>query len=146
MQHNFAFIVLLLDTPHAGAIRKNKMKKWKGMSTKRLSKKISHLPKTIKETEDQAMYQNNGPEARIPREETRTKNNDGSLKNSTTAHQNFSPRPNSAYSNNHPNNGRSYDQRPIRSLNRNGGSWLRNGSFNNQSGNWRSFGIFLVFH
>ena len=116
-----------------------------GMSTKDPSKKLSHLPKTIKETEDQAMYQNNGPEARIPREETRTRTNGGSLKNSPTAHQNFSPRPNFAYRNNHPNNGRSYDQRPIHSLNRNGGSWFRNGSFNNQSENWRNIGIFLVF-
>ena len=56
------------------------------------------------------------------------------------AYQNFSPRPNSAYGNNNPNNGRSYDRRKNQSFNRNDGNRSRNGSFNNSNGNWRNHG------
>ena len=58
------------------------------------------------------------------------------------AYQNFSSRPNSAYGNNNPNNGRSYDQRQNQSFNRNDGNRSRNGSFNNSNGNWRNHGNF----
>ena len=58
------------------------------------------------------------------------------------AYQNFSPRPNSAYGNNNPNNVRSYDQRQNQSFNRNDGNRSRNGSFNISNGNWQNHGIF----
>ena len=51
------------------------------------------------------------------------------------AYQNFSPKPNSAYGNNNPNNGRSYDHRQNQSFNINDGNRSRNGSFNNSNGN-----------
>ena len=58
------------------------------------------------------------------------------------AYQNFSQKPNSAYGNNNPNNGRSYDQRQKQSFNRNDRNRSRNGSFNNSNGNWRNHGNF----
>ena len=61
---------------------------------------------------------------------------------SPNAYQNFSPRPNSAFGNNNPKNGRSYDQRRNQSFNRNDGKRPRNGSFNNSNGNWRNHGSF----
>ena len=61
---------------------------------------------------------------------------------SPTAYQNLSPRPNSAYGNNTPNNGRSYDQRRNQSFNRNDGNRPRNGFFNNSNGNWQKHGNF----
>ena len=61
-------------------------------------------------------------------------------RNSRTAYQNFSLRPNFAYGNNNPNNGRSYDQRPNQSISRNDGNRSRYQSFNNQNGNWRNNG------
>ena len=51
-------------------------------------------------------------------------------------YQNFSPRPNFAYGKNHPDNGRTFDQRPKQSSNRNDGNRSRNGSFNDSNGNW----------
>ena len=63
---------------------------------------------------------------------------------SPTAYQSLSPRPNSAYGNNNPNNERSYDQRQNKSFNSNDGNGPRNGSFNNSNGNWRNHGNFLV--
>ena len=68
--------------------------------------------------------------------------NDGFRGTSFIAYQNFSLRPNSAYGNNNPNNGRSYDQRQNQSFNRNDGNRSRNGSFNNSNGNWRNQGNF----
>ena len=61
---------------------------------------------------------------------------------SPTTYQNLSPRPNSAYGNNNPINGRSYDQRQNQSFNTNDGNRPRNGSFNNSNGNWRNHGNF----
>ena len=61
---------------------------------------------------------------------------------SSFAYQKFSPRQNSAYGNNNPNNGRSYDQRQNQSINRNDGNRSRNGPFNNSNGNWRNNGKF----
>ena len=70
---------------------------------------------------------------------TNNYNNDG-FRSSPNNYQNFSPRPNSAYGNNRPNNGRSFDQSLNQSFNRNDGYRSRNGSFNNQNGNWRTNG------
>ena len=61
---------------------------------------------------------------------------------SPTGYQNFSPRPNSAYGNNTPNNGRSHDQRQNQSFNRNDGNRSRNGLFNKPNGNWWNNGNF----
>ena len=58
------------------------------------------------------------------------------------AYQNFSPRRNSAYGDNNPNSGRSYDQRQNQSFNRNDGDRSRNGPINNSNGNWRNQGNF----
>ena len=69
-------------------------------------------------------------------------NNDRFRRNSATTYQSFSPKPNSAYGDNNPNNGRSYDQRQNQSFNRNDGNRSRNGSFNNSNGNWRNHGNF----
>ena len=68
-------------------------------------------------------------------------NNDG-FRSFPNNYQNCSPRPNSAYGTNRPNNGRSFDQRPNQSFNRNDGARSRNGSFNNQNGNRRTNGNF----
>ena len=54
----------------------------------------------------------------------------------------FLSRPNSAYGNNNPNIGRSYDQRQNQSFNRNDGNRSRNGLFNKPNGNWRNNGNF----
>ena len=74
----------------------------------------------------------------------RTQNytNDGFRRNSHNTYQSFSPKPNFVHGNNHPNNGRSYDQRPNQSFNRNDGNRSRNGSFHNQNRDWRSNGNF----
>ena len=70
------------------------------------------------------------------RRRNQTYTNDGPKRNSPTAHPSFPSTPNSTYGNNNPNSGRSYDQRPNQSFSRNGGNCSRNGSFNNQNGNW----------
>ena len=67
--------------------------------------------------------------------------NKGPTRNFPTSYRNF-PRPNFALENNHPNNRRSYDQRPNEPLNRNDGSGSRNESFNISNGSWRNNGIF----
>ena len=71
--------------------------------------------------------------------------NDGPTRSSPTAYEGFSPRPNFAYGNHNPNNGRSYDQRPNPSFQISDGNWSRNGSFNNQNGNCWSNGVFFWF-
>ena len=63
--------------------------------------------------------------------------NAGPMGDFPTAYEKFSPRPNFAYGNNNPNNGRSYDQRPNQSFNRSVGNRSRNGSFNNENWNLR---------
>ena len=69
-------------------------------------------------------------------------NNDKFRRYSPDNYQNFSPTPKFAYGNDHPDNGRSFDQRPNQSSNRNDGNRSRNGSFNNSNGNWRTNGNF----
>ena len=68
--------------------------------------------------------------------------NDGFRRISPNFYQNFSPKPNFAYRNNRPNNGRSFEQRQNQSFNRNDGYRSRNGSFNNSNRNWRPNGNF----
>ena len=68
--------------------------------------------------------------------------NDGFRRNFPNTYQNFSPRPNVTYGNNRPNNGRPNDPRPNQSFNRSDENRSRNGSFNNQNGNWRNNGNF----
>ena len=72
----------------------------------------------------------------------RNQNFNDRLRGTSTAYQNFSPRPKSAYGNNNPNNGRSYDQRQNQSFNRNDGNRSRNGPFNKPNVNWRNNGNF----
>ena len=69
-------------------------------------------------------------------------NFDGPTRNFAKSYRKFSPRPNFAYENNHPNNRISYDQRPKQSFNRNNRNRSRNEFFNNSNGNWRNNGIF----
>ena len=106
---------------------------------KNCQKKLPLLRTTTK-NEDQTMDQNYGPEARISREESRNYNNAGLTRNSTTACQKFSLRPNFVFGNNHPYNGRSFEQRLNQSFNRSDGNRSRNETFNNQNGNRRNNG------
>ena len=69
-------------------------------------------------------------------------NNDGFWRNYPTTYQSLSPRPNFAYGNDRPNNGRSYDQRANQSFNRSDGNASLNESFNNPNGNGWNNGKF----
>ena len=69
-------------------------------------------------------------------------NINGPTKNFLISYRNFSPRPNFAYENIHPNSRITYDQPPNQSFNRNNGNRSRNESFNNPNGNWRNNGNF----
>ena len=72
MQHNFAIFVVRKDTPQAGAVRKHETRNRNRSIMKGLPKRKSPSHKTSAENEDQAMDQNNGLEAKIFREESRT--------------------------------------------------------------------------
>ena len=65
MQHDFANIVVPMDTHPAGAIRKYETKNQDGMKMRGLPKRNLPLPKTIIGSEDQAVDQNNGLETKI---------------------------------------------------------------------------------
>ena len=68
--------------------------------------------------------------------------NNRPTRNPSPAYQNFSPKSNFAYGNHHPNNGKSYYQRPNQPFSRNDENTSRNGPFSNQNGNWRNNGGF----
>ena len=88
------------------------------------------------------MDQKNGLEAKISKEENRTTLTKDLREIPGFFQRKFSPRPNFANGNNHPNNGRSYDQRQKQSFHRNDRSRSRNAFFNNQNGKWRNNGNF----
>ena len=87
------------------------------------------------------MDQNNGLEAKISKEKTKTLPMIDSREVPLMT-QNFSPRPNFAYRNNGSNDRRSFDQRPNQSFNRTDVNRSRHESFNKQNGNWRNNGNF----
>ena len=89
---------------------------------------------------DQAKDQSNRLEAKISKEGTNY-TNDRFTRNSPTDYQNFSPRPNFAYGNNNPKNGRSYDQLPFQFFNKSDGNRSRSEFFDIQNQNWRYNGI-----
>ena len=88
------------------------------------------------------MDQNNELEAKISKGETRILLTIDLGEHLLLPTRIYLPRPDSAYGNNNPNNGRPYDQRQNQSFNRNDGNRPRNGSFNNSIGNWRNHGNF----
>ena len=71
-EHDFTTIVVLMVTPQADAVRKMETKNWNGLKMKGAPKRKSPVRKTITESDDQAMDQNNGLEAKFFREGTRT--------------------------------------------------------------------------
>ena len=88
-----------------------------------LPRKKSRLLRTTTKNEDQTMDQNTGLGAKISKGGTRITLTMDSGENPPLPIR-FSPRPNFAYGNNHPNNGRSYDQSPNQSFNRSDGNDL----------------------
>ena len=116
--------------PRVGAARIYGTKNWNTLKTKELLRKKSNLLKTTTKNEEQIMDQNNGLGANISKEGTRITIMIDLQEIFPTSYQNFSPRPNFAYGNNHPNNGRSNDQRQNHSFSRSDGNWSRNGSLN----------------
>ena len=144
MQTDFATTAVRTDILQVGVVRRYETNNWNALKTKELLRKKSRLLRITTENEektmDQTMDQNDGPEAKISKEETRTLLATDLRELPPPAYQNFSPRPNFAYGNSHPNNGKSYDERPNQSFHRNDGNRSRNGSFNIQNGNWRKNG------
>ena len=72
MQHDFVTIAVRTDILQVGAARRYGMKNLNELKTKELPRRKSPLPKITTKNEDQTMDQNNGPEAKIFKDETRT--------------------------------------------------------------------------
>ena len=72
MQHDFVTTAVQTDILQFGAARRYGTKNWNELKTKKLPRRKSPLPKIITKNEDQTMDQNNGPEAKIFKDETRT--------------------------------------------------------------------------
>ena len=72
MQHDFVTTAAQRDIPQVGAAKRFGTKNWNESKTKELPRRKSPLPKIITKNEDQTMDQNNGLEAKISNEETRT--------------------------------------------------------------------------
>ena len=72
MQHGSATIAAQMDIPQVGAARRYGMKNLNELKTKEPPRRKSPLPKITTKNEDQTMDQNNGPEAKIFKDETRT--------------------------------------------------------------------------
>ena len=72
MQHDLVTIAAQTDIPQAGVERRYAMKKCCELKMKELQRKKSPFLKTTTKNEDQIMDRDNGLEAKISREETRT--------------------------------------------------------------------------
>ena len=72
MQHDFVTTAAQTDILQVGAARRYGTKNSNESKTKERPRRKSPLPKIIRKNEDQTMDQNNGPEARISKDETRT--------------------------------------------------------------------------
>ena len=72
MQHDFVTIAAQTDILQVGAARRYGMKNLNESKTKEPPRRKSPLPKITTKNEDQAMDQNNGPEAKIFKDKTRT--------------------------------------------------------------------------
>ena len=72
MQHDFVTTAAQTDILQVGAARRYGMKNLNESKTKEPPRRKSPLPKITTKNEDQTMDQNNGPEAKIFKDETRT--------------------------------------------------------------------------
>ena len=72
MQHDFVTIAVQMDILQVGAARRYGMKNLNESKTKEPPRRKSPLPKITTKNEDQTMDQNNGLEAKIFKDETRT--------------------------------------------------------------------------
>ena len=72
MQHDFETTVAQTDIPQFGAARRYETKNLNESKRKRLPRKGSRLLRITTKNEDQTTVQNNGREAKISKEETRT--------------------------------------------------------------------------
>ena len=130
MQQNFATTAAQTDIRQVGAARWYETKNWN-------DSKMKDLPrKKVMFTQDynKKRRPHHGPEQWTGGQDfqKRTQNytKDRFGRNSPTTCQNFSPKPNFTYGNNHPSNGRSHDQRWNKSFHRSDENRSRNESFN----------------
>ena len=72
MQHDFVTTAVQTDTLQVGAVRRYGTKNSNESKTKEPPRRKSPLPKITTKNEDQTMDQNNGPEAKIFKDEIRT--------------------------------------------------------------------------
>ena len=141
MQHDFATTAAQLDITQVGAARRYATKNWYQKNERTAEKGVMFTQDYNKKRGP-----DHGSEQRTIGQDVQRRNqnysNDGFLRNSPTDYQKLPPRSNLLYGNNHPNHGRSYDQRPNQSFNKSGGSRSQNESFNNQNGHWQNNGRF----
>ena len=143
MQHDSATTAVRTNLPQIGVARRYQMKNWNESRMKERPRKELRLLSITTKNQDRTVDRNNGLEARISREETTIVITTGLGEIPPNNYQNSSPRPNIAYGNNRPDNGRSFDQRPNRSSNRNDGNRSGKWSFNNSNEDWLNNGNFF---